>query len=919
MTESQDRILHFNGTWRSYQQRILDNLDYHVRDKKLHVVAAPGAGKTTLGIEVIARLQRPTLILCPTNTIKNQWRERICSSFLQEKDYGIVSTFIRKPGYLTVTTYQALLAAFCGRVEEEEASTQEETEEQEEAETDTDSITSSDRFKKEKAAEVIAILRAAKVSMLCFDEAHHLRKEWWKALTYLNEHLKPEQTLALTATPPYDVDYAEWKRYQDLCGEIDEVISIPELVKNGDLCPHQDYIWFSPLKQNERELLKKHNQNVKSFVEMLQNDTELLESLSRMEFFEARESDIEMILESPAFYVAIASLLNAKGYRIPEGFLELFDAKPSDLPKFDLQRASAFLNGFFGNEAEWLKPLEPKKIHYFEVARRLGLVVNKKVVLDESLKIRRMIAGSVGKLDSIVEIVKLEYAQLKEQLRMVILTDHIKIDDVACQSMGVVPIWRKLKGTVEGNISIGVLCGSLILLPKSIIGRLYKALSDNKILEDSIRISRFDDDSDYIRVTPKESIRNHIVGMITDMFCAGDLQILIGTQALLGEGWDAPAINSLILSSTVSSYMLSNQMRGRAIRIDKNHPDKVSNIWHLATIDFPENKDFSMFGTISDYDLENICLYTYDLIQLSARFQGFEAPSYYGKHEITSGMERILDAPKNNPMIETPLRKKVENLKALTRKLAPNREQTRQWWNDSLYLGYGNRKQMNLSTGVQTPMMTTKLLMYKGYKFVITSFLATVLMAYLILLRAFPPILLTVLMVAAVALFFGVVGVKYLKTGTVEGVLKQVAITVLETMSAQGLIKSSIKNVGLHVTEDDGALFVSCSNLPAQENNLFIQSLQEFLDPVDNPRYILIKRDKLLGKVKQTDYFSIPAILSAKKRSVETFKQLWEKYIGECEIVYTRNLEGRKLLLKARKDASSALNRQKSKRLSKWQ
>ena len=111
----QERILKFNGTWRSYQKRILDDLDFHLRDQKLHVVAAPGAGKTTLGIEVIARLHRPTLILCPTNTIKNQWRERICTSFLQEKDYGIVSTLIRKPGYLTVTTYQALLAAFCGR------------------------------------------------------------------------------------------------------------------------------------------------------------------------------------------------------------------------------------------------------------------------------------------------------------------------------------------------------------------------------------------------------------------------------------------------------------------------------------------------------------------------------------------------------------------------------------------------------------------------------------------------------------------------------------------------------------------------------------------------------------------------------------------------------------------------------------
>ena len=191
MTESQDQILHFNGTWRSYQQRILDDLDYHVRDKKLHVVAAPGAGKTTLGIEVIARLQRPTLILCPTNTIKNQWRERIRTSFLQEKDYGIVSTHIRKPGYLTVTTYQALLAAFCGRVEEEETSTTRKKAYIEEE--DTGSISSSARFQKAKANEVIAILKAAKVSMLCFDEAHHLRREWWKALTYLNKHLKPEQ------------------------------------------------------------------------------------------------------------------------------------------------------------------------------------------------------------------------------------------------------------------------------------------------------------------------------------------------------------------------------------------------------------------------------------------------------------------------------------------------------------------------------------------------------------------------------------------------------------------------------------------------------------------------------------------------------------------------------------------------------
>lgn len=911
-------ILRFNGHWRSYQQRILDNLDFHLRDKKLHVVAAPGAGKTTLGIEVIARLQRPTLILCPTNTIKNQWRDRICSSFLQEKDYGMVSTLIRKPAYLTVTTYQALLAAFCGRTDEEEMPISEENAEPEDS--DTDSFASSARFKQEKADEVITILKAANISLLCFDEAHHLRREWWKALTYLNEHLKPEQTLALTATPPYDADYGEWKRYQELCGEIDEVISIPELVKNGDLCPHQDYIYFSSLKQQERELLNSHNQHVRTFVDMILNDTELLDDLSKMSFFEAQESDVEMILESPAFYVSIASLLNAKGYRISERFLNLFDAKQKDLPKFDLQRAMAFINGFFENEAECFKPFESKKNHYFDVAKRLGLVVNKKVVLNDNVKIRRLIANSIGKLDSIVQIVKQEHSQLKERLRMVVLTDYIKIDDTACQSLGVVPIWRRLKEEVREGVSIGVLCGTLILLPSTIIGKLYKLLSDNKIAEDSIRISRFDDDKDYFRIIPKESIRNYIVRMITEMFCAGDITVLIGTQALLGEGWDAPAINSLILSSTVSSYMLSNQMRGRAIRIDKNNPGKVSNIWHLATIDFPDEKDFSMFETMSSNDMDVLRIYTYDLEQLATRFKGFEAPSYYGKHEILSGIERITDDLDHSPLSgEAFLKGKITRLKEVTKTLSTNRELTRQWWKDALYLGYGNGKQMNLSTGVQVPKISTMSLLYKGYKYRVALLLTMILTAYFSLLQVLPFFIPTVAALVSIVVVLGVYTVKYLKTGTVEGVMKQIAVTMLETMSSQGLIKSSIKNVGLRVAEDKGMLFVSCSNLPAEENNLFIQALQEFLDPVDNPRYLLVKHSKFMGRIKQTDYFSIPAVLSTNKKNVDLFKQLWKKYIGDCEIIYTRNPEGRKVLLKARKDASSAVKRDKSKRLSKWQ
>ena len=916
----QESLLKFNGKWRSYQQRILDNLDFHLRDQKLHIVAAPGAGKTTLGIEVIARLQRPTLILCPTNTIKNQWRTRICSSFLQEKDHHIVSTHIRKPGYLTVTTYQALLAAFCGRVDdEEETPVSEENAAQYESESG--SITSSARFKKEKADEVIAILKAAKISLLCFDEAHHLRREWWKALTYLNEQLKPEQTLALTATPPYDADYGEWKRYQELCGEIDEVISIPELVKNGDLCPHQDYVCFSFLKQNERDMLNRYHRQVRTFVDMLQNDSELLGSLAAMKFFEAEDADIETIFEAPEFYVSIASLLNAKGYPVSKKFLELFSAKQSGLPPFGHKQAAVFVKGFLENGFDCLKPLEAKRNYYFDTAKKLGIVANGKVVLDDNPKIRRLMAGSLGKMDSIVQIVGQESSQLKEQLRMVILADYIRMDDTACQSIGVMPIWRKLKSHFNGELPVGVLCGTLILLPEKTKDRLFRLLADNGIAEDAVKISRFDDDESHFRVVPKESIRHQIVGIITEMFCAGDLTVLVGTQALLGEGWDAPAINSLILSSTVSSYMLSNQMRGRAIRTDKHNPDKVSNIWHLATIDFPDRNDYSIFGTLSDNDMEELRMYNSDLEQLTTRFKGFEAPSYYGRHEIMSGIERIMDAPGALPLSETALLKeKVIRLKETTLELATRRAQIRRWWKDALYPGYGNRP-MNLSTGVQAPKMTTKSLLFTGYKYMFITFLTVVFLLFYYLgntIIFLPPVFIFIALLTVI-LCVGIMVVKFIRTGTVEGVLKQIAITILETMSSQDLLKSSIKNVGLHVMEDHGRFFVSCSNLPAAENNLFIQALQELLDPVENPRYLLVKHGSFWGKVRQTDYFAIPSILSVKRKSVEMFKQLWEKYIGKCEVVYTRNLEGRKLLLKARREASSAIKRRRSERLSKWQ
>ena len=916
-----ESLLKFKGCWRDYQKRILDNLSFHLRDKKLHVVAAPGAGKTTLGIEVISRIGRPTLILSPTNTIKNQWKDRICCAFLDEKDYDIVSTDIREPKYITVTTYQALLSAFCGvKEDEKEPQTYEENDE----ETDTESITSSKRFNDKKADEIIKILKEAKVSLLCFDEAHHLRKEWWKALTYLNENLNPEQTLALTATPPYDADLSEWNRYEELCGEIDEVISIPELVKNNDLCPHQDFIYFSRLRESEKELIKKHQQTAMEFIDKIAKDTEVIKYLSRMNFLINTDDEVEKILDDPEFYVSVISLLHQQGFSITREFTGLFNAKEKDIPKFDMTQVRHFLNGFLISKTDEFKGLEEKIEEYHALAKHSGLLHNKKIVLNESVKIQRQIASSIGKMDSVVEIAQIETECLGKDLRMVILADYIKDKDTDNSHLGVVPIWRVLKDKfTPEQMSIGVLCGSLILLPKAKQNDFNNLLKENDIDISGVSVTSYADDENYLKITPKETAKNVIVRLITEMFNKGHLTVLVGTQALLGEGWDAPSINSLILSSTVSSYMLSNQMRGRAIRIDKNNPDKISNIWHLASIGLPSNKSLSeiLFTPITtdlDQRDETNSLF-YDYNQLTKRFEGFEAPSYYDKHEICNGLERVLSKKKVNKLINERGESAFTALNRETLQLAKNREQTKQWWDNALNLGYNNA-QMKLRTGVETETMHLRTLTYNGYRQIINSiFWLMMSIIFSVPLRNAFGFYVDGIIVIVFLFIFARISLKYLKTGSVAGVMKQIAIVMLETLSYHDYIKSSIKNVGLTVTQDNDGVYVSCANLPTEENNLFIKCLQEFLDPVDNPRYLFIRKEKFLGQIKQKDYFSIPAILSNRKKDVDIFKNLWEKYIGECEIIYTRNTQGRITLLSARKNAFSDMNSPKSKRLSKWQ
>src|SRR4029077_10013154 len=73
----------FQKTWRAYQSRILEHLDSYLSDRRFHLVAVPGSGKTVLGLEIVRRISQPALVLTPTITIRNQWADRLVELFLK--------------------------------------------------------------------------------------------------------------------------------------------------------------------------------------------------------------------------------------------------------------------------------------------------------------------------------------------------------------------------------------------------------------------------------------------------------------------------------------------------------------------------------------------------------------------------------------------------------------------------------------------------------------------------------------------------------------------------------------------------------------------------------------------------------------------------------------------------------------------
>ncbi|MCP5467782.1 MAG: DEAD/DEAH box helicase family protein [Deltaproteobacteria bacterium] len=892
--------------WRPYQARVLEELETHLEDDHLNIVAAPGSGKTILGLEVMLRINRPTLILAPSIAIRNQWIVRFKENFLQTtENLDWISQDIRNPKFLTVSTYQGLHAAFTDQKElEEEAELENEEEEFEEE------SPKKCRNSFASAELILEKLEAQGLQTIIIDEAHHLRNEWWKSLIHLKNGIKSPHVVALTATPPYDVSPQEWKNYQNLCGPIDAEISVPELVLEKNLCPHQDYVFLNSLSREENQVVKAFRTQVDYFLKNLSQHTQFIQLLKQHPCLLDYEKNIEKILDNPEYFSSIVIFLHAAGHGVDKKFVKIIGGSKWRVPGFDRQWAEILLENFLYHDSQVDESHQDFLAELKRELKKIGAIERRKVLLNHNKETKKLLRESLNKLNSILEIVQLEHQNLGNHLRMVVLSDFIRAEyfpkAVASASplnrLGVVPIFEKIRRDYPQATKLGILSGSLVVIPQSAESCLKMTAQKMNIAESHLKISKLAHDEKFIKLEIKGENNQKIVQLITEVFSQGEMQILIGTQALLGEGWDAPSVNTLILASFVGSFMLSNQMRGRAIRIDSKQPDKVANIWHLASVE----KRTSEVGN--------------DLKTLARRFKAFVGISLV-ENTIENGIRRmkIPTAPYSE--------RKINQSNQKTLELAMNRDLVRNKWQKALAAG----KFKNIIPELQSEKAALPRNFYFMNTIVALVWRSLLLGAYFVAnininvrgVRDFKTLLTVLGFVFLVVLVVSLPGLikalwLFLKNGPIASHMKQMAEVLLQTLCQFDLIKTDLQKVKV-ITEPNevGQVFCGMEGGTSYEKSIFLDALEEMINPIQNPRYLLIRQSRFLFFNRQ-DYHSVPQLIAAKKEYAEFFAKLWKKKLGKNQLIYTRNFEGRFLLLKARRHALSARFQKRSDRLERW-
>lgn len=827
----------FKYPFRDYQQETLTMLNNYIHDEKIHIVAPPGAGKTILALELLLKIGNKTLILVPTIAIKEQWIERLKKDFINGDKPDLISSELENPKIITVDTYQSLYAM------------------------------------KRKKCDVNKIITDNNIKTLILDEAHHLRKVWKKTLKQITDKLNNCTTISLTATPPYDNE-TDYKNYMDLCGIIDAKITIPQLVKSNCLCPHQDFIYFNVPNSEQENELSEHTKKINEFLEKLYKNEAIIKIVSLHDYIVSPENNTQDILNEFEYFISMLSFLKLVGYDVSQNK----ELKNLNIPKLNFSMLDILLKNLIFNPKTIEQDLFKEEIKSLKQELvQLGCIdEDNNVNLKYNKKISDLLTRNYEKLNSICEIIDIEKQSLKDKLKLVIATDYIKEEYYNVQNeeeikeLGVMPIFRKLiSKSLEANIT--VLTGSIIIIPTETKELLLEiAETEYGIKKEEITITELGINFDYSKVEFENKHDRFRVNIITKLFEKSSISVLIGTIALIGEGWDAPFVNSLIMATYIASYVTSNQLRGRAIRIDKSDKNKFSNIWHLVCLE-KENDKY-----ILGYDYEI----------LSKRFMAFEGIDIERKN-IDSGIDRLNISDKYYRKEE------VKQLNNYMIEHSKNREENTKIWQTGIktYVPMStekfelimpeNKVEEKLQNNIKTKTMLKSFLKNSTKKIIGLSMSAGVL-APVVLSTS----ILTTLPIASI-FSLGLVSkdlVEYKVYNSYEKYLEIVCNAVYKSLVEKNIIAKTAKHF---IKIEKNKIEYGLKNSSTYEQMVFLKTMKQAINLDSDSRYIV----EFYGNA-----CSVPEQFDNNKSNAKIFFNNLK--VPNKTLTYTKTVIGKSILLK---------------------
>ena len=202
--------------------------------------------------------------------------------------------------------------------------------------------------------------------------------------------------VSLTATPPYDSSAKEINRYFDLCGPVDDEIAVPDLIKNGDLCPHQDFIYFSYPNEAQIKYIITYREQILYFTNRLLKNKAFQIFLMDLEIYKNPLESLEFIYQNPSFYSSILIYLKSTGIQIDKIKLTIlgFENNDAQFPSFSYEWAENLLQTVLVTNRSQFIEYEDLLLGLEKELRRIGVFSKRRVDFVGNQDLYRNLASS---------------------------------------------------------------------------------------------------------------------------------------------------------------------------------------------------------------------------------------------------------------------------------------------------------------------------------------------------------------------------------------------------------------------------------------------------------------------------------------------------------------------------------------------